>query len=149
MLSSRTSEREHQRGKTTLDITTHMGISQLIDTLQKGQYLTIILQETDNRLVQSCQLLIGLVTSRVMRTAAVKHIATAIAALVLWNTLAIGKTIYFHHQRTLCVIFREGRWTVLRMRGIGISVCCLIAVSTTCDSSNLLELGQLSEFAEQ
>jgi hypothetical protein len=36
VLSTRTSEREHQRSKTTLDIATHMGVSKLIDRIKEG-----------------------------------------------------------------------------------------------------------------
>jgi hypothetical protein len=51
VLSARTTEREHQTRKATLDITTHMGISEFIDGIKEGQYLTIILQKADDRLV--------------------------------------------------------------------------------------------------
>lgn len=43
MLTARTSEREHQRCKATLDISTHMGICQFIDTIEEREYLSIIL----------------------------------------------------------------------------------------------------------
>ena len=53
MLSARTTEAEHQRGKATLDISAHMVVCQLIDGVEEGKYLTIVLQETDNRLIKS------------------------------------------------------------------------------------------------
>ena len=66
-----------------------MGIGQLIHAVQEGQYLTIVLQETDDGLVQTSQLLVRLVTTWVVRATAVEDIATTIAALVLRNTLGI------------------------------------------------------------
>ena len=65
MLTTRTTETEHQRGEATLDITAHMVVCQLIDGVEEGQDLTIILQEADDRLIKSCQLLIRLITSGV------------------------------------------------------------------------------------
>ena len=43
MLTTRAAKREHQRRKATLDITTHMGICQFIDTIEEREYLSIIL----------------------------------------------------------------------------------------------------------
>ena len=89
MLTTRTAKAEHQIGKTTLDVAAYMGIGQLIHAVQEGQYLTIVLQETDDGLVQTSQLLVRLVTTWVVRATAVEDIATTIAALVLRNTLGI------------------------------------------------------------
>ena len=57
MLTTRAAKREHQRRKATLDITTHMGIGQFVDTVKEGQNFAVILQETDDRFIQSRQLL--------------------------------------------------------------------------------------------
>ena len=64
-----------------------MGIGQFIDTIEEGQDLTVILQETDHRLVETRQLLVGFVAAWVVRAAAVKHIAAPVAALILRDTL--------------------------------------------------------------
>ena len=58
MLTARATETELQGGESSLDITTYMMVCQRIDMIQELQYLSIILQETDDRLVQSRQLLI-------------------------------------------------------------------------------------------
>ena len=78
VLTTRAAKREHQRRKTALDITTHMGIGQFVDTIKEGQDLAVILQETDDRFIQSRQLLIRLITSGVMRTTAIEHIPSPI-----------------------------------------------------------------------
>ena len=67
MLTTRTTKAEHQIGETALDITAHMGIGQFINAVEECQYLTVILQETDDWFIKTCQLLIRLITARVMR----------------------------------------------------------------------------------
>ena len=79
MLATRASEREHQRRKATLDVATYMCIGQFVDTIKEREYLTIIFQETNDRLVESCQLFVRLITSRIMGTATVKDIPSPIA----------------------------------------------------------------------
>ena len=67
VLTTRAAEGEHQTSEATLNVTTHMGIGQLIHTVQEGQNLTVVLQETDDRFVKSSELLIRLVAAGVMR----------------------------------------------------------------------------------
>jgi hypothetical protein len=43
MLTASTTEREHQAGESTLYISAHMIVGQLINRIQKRQYLTVIL----------------------------------------------------------------------------------------------------------
>ena len=74
MLTARTTETEHQRGETTLDITVHVMIGKCIDMLQELENLTIILQESDDRFVQTRQLLVRFITAWVMRASTVKDI---------------------------------------------------------------------------
>ena len=99
MLTTSTTEREHQRRKATLDVSAHMGIGQFIDRIEEGEYLTIVLQESDNRLVKSCEFLVGFVSARVVGASAVEDIATTIATLILGYALTIGETIDLYHQR--------------------------------------------------
>ena len=72
MLTTRTAEREHQRGKATLDISAHVGISELIDRIEEGQDFTVVLQESDDRLIESRQFLVGFITAGVMGATTVK-----------------------------------------------------------------------------
>ena len=67
MLSACTSETEHQTGEAPLYVASHMGVGQLIDAVQESQYLAVVLQESDDRLVQSCQLLVRLIAARIVR----------------------------------------------------------------------------------
>ena len=71
---------------------------------------------------------------------AVEHIASAIAAIVLWDALTIREAEHLDHQRALGIVLREGGRTVLRMGLIGVPVCCLIAIGTTGRCCDLLEL---------
>ena len=89
MLTTRTTESEHQRGEAALDISAHMGIGQLIDRIEEGENLAIVLEESDHGLVETRQFLVGLITAGVVGRTAVKHIAATIAALVLGDSLAI------------------------------------------------------------
>ena len=43
VLTTRTAEREHQRRKATLDISTYVCISQFVDIIEKREYLTVVL----------------------------------------------------------------------------------------------------------
>ena len=125
-----------------------MVVGQLVYRIQERQYLTIILQESYHRLVQSGQLLIRLVSAGVVRASAVEHITTAIATLVLGYTVAIRETIHLHHQRSLRIVLRERSRSVLRVSLIRIQIGSLITIGTTCHRLYLLELRQLSQLAQ-
>ena len=120
MLTTCAAEAEHERREATLDIAAHVSISQSIDGVEEGQYLTIVLEEADDGLIESCQLLIWLVTTRIVGRTTVEDIAATIAALVLWNTLGEREAEDANHQRSLSVVLREGGRTVLRMGLIGV-----------------------------
>ena len=125
-----------------------MGIGQLIDTIQEGKNLTIVLKETDNRLVKARQFLIWLITSWVVGTAAVKHIAATITTLVLRNALSIRKAEHTYHQRTLCIIFRERGRAILWMLLIWVLIRRLIAIGTGDGGLNLLETRHLRQLTQ-
>lgn len=97
MLTTRTSEAEHQRGESTLYITAHMSISQTVDRFQESEYLTVILKETNNRLVKSRELLVGFVTAGIVRRTTVEHITASVATLVLGDALSVGETVDAYH----------------------------------------------------
>ena len=81
-----------------------MIIGQFIHRVEECQYLAIILKKSYHRLVQTCQLFIRLVSAGVMRAAAVKHISTTVAALVLGYAVAIRKAVHLYYQRSLRII---------------------------------------------
>ena len=68
-----------------------MSIRQLINGVEEGEYLAVILQESDYRLVETCEFLVRLVTSGIVRTAAIEDISSTIARGVVGYALAIGK----------------------------------------------------------
>ena len=67
VLTAGTAEGEHQRGEATLHITPHMGIGEFIDGVEEGEDLAVVLEESDDGLVEARELLIGLVTAGVVR----------------------------------------------------------------------------------
>jgi len=79
VLTTRTSEAEHQRGEATLDIAAHVGIGQFIDRVKERQDFAVVLQEADDWLVESRQLLVRFIASGVVRGTAVEDIAATIA----------------------------------------------------------------------
>ena len=97
MLTARATETELQGGESSLDITTYMMVCQRIDMIQELQYLSIILQETDDRLVQSRQLLIWLISARVVGASTIEDITSSIAGWILWNAFLIRETEHSYH----------------------------------------------------
>ena len=89
---------KHERGEATLDVAADMGIGQRIDVVQKREYFTIILQELLHRVVKASQLLILLIATGIVSAAAVEHIATAIAAVVMRNAFLIAETVNAHNE---------------------------------------------------
>ena len=105
MLSTRAAEREHQRCKTTLHIAAHVSIRQLIDGIEESKNFTIILQEADNWLIKSRQLLVRFVATRVVGAATIEHITAPVARFILGNALAVRETIYPNDKLSLPIIF--------------------------------------------
>ena len=149
VLTASTAKTEHQAGEATLNVTAHMGIGQLIDAVEEGQNLAVVLEEANDRLVKSCQLLVRLIASWIMGGATVKDVTTAVAALVFRYALTVREAEHLDNQRPLGIVLREGGWSVLRVRFIGISLGGLIAVGTTGRHVQLTELRQLGELTEQ
>ena len=137
---------EHQRRETTLDIATHMCIGQLIHRVEEGEYLAVVLEESDYRFVETREFLVWLISSGIMCASAVEDISAAIARWVVGDTFAIGETIYGNHKRPLAVVFGEGGWSVLRMGGIDVLVGHLITVGAV--GCRLFYQGKLRQASE-
>ena len=105
VLTACASKGEHKTGEASLDITCHMGIGKLINGIEEGEDFSVVLKETDYRLIQSCQFLVRLITSRVVSASAIENISTAIAAIILWNTFVERETEHLYSQRSLAVVF--------------------------------------------
>ena len=133
-------------GKATLDVTGNMLVGQGIDMIEEFQYLSVVLKETDNRFVKSSQLLVGLIASGIVRTAAIEHVATPVARRIFGNTLAIGEAVDQHLQRSLAVVFGICRQSILRMRRIDIILGGFQSIGTRLHRCFLMgKLRQLSE----
>ena len=146
VLPARAAKAEHQAGEAALDVAAHVMVGQLVDTIEELQYLAIVFQKADDGRIQSRELLVGLITTRVVGAAAIKHIATAIARRVFRYALAEGKAIDPYHQGAFAVILGIGSGAVLRVGGIDVLFGGLIAVEAI--GGRLLYQGELRQFGE-
>ena len=150
MLAARTAETEHQTGETSLDVTLHMVVGKLENGFQEVKNLAVVLKETNHRLVQSCQVLVWLVTPRVMRRATVKDVSATVATVILRNTFLKRETPDFHHQWSLAVIFRESGRAILRVSLVNVLFNGFISVLTLVRLFRLLcKLRQCHKTAQQ
>ena len=94
MLTAGATKAEHQRGESSLDIATHMGIGQFIHRVEEGEYLSVVLKESDYRFVETGEFLVWLISPGVVRTSAVEYISATIARGIVGYALAIGEAIY-------------------------------------------------------
>ena len=149
MLTTGATKAEHQRSESSLDIATHMGIGQFIHRVEEGEYLSVVLKESDYRFVETGEFLVWLISPGVVRTSAVEYISATIARGVVGYALAIGEAIYGDDKRTLAIIFREGGRTILRMGGIDVLVGHLVSVGAVgCSLLNHCKLRQLCDFLQ-
>ena len=105
MLATSASEGKHQAGKPTLDIAGHMCIGKSVDTIEECEDFTIIFQEAYDRLIQSGEFLIWLISSGVVRATTVEDISAAVARFILGDTFSVGEAIYPYHQWAFAIIF--------------------------------------------
>ena len=96
MLSACASEAEHQVGESARDVALHVGIGKLVDAIEEGEYLAVVLKESYYRFVETRELLVRLIASGVVGGAAVEHIAATVARLVGRDSLAIGEAEHAH-----------------------------------------------------
>lgn len=79
VLAACASEGEHQVGESAVDISLYVCVGKLVYAVEEGEYLSVVLKEADDRLVQSGELLVRLVTSGIVSGTTVEDVATAIA----------------------------------------------------------------------
>ena len=53
VLSSRASEAEHERSEPSLHVSLYMSVGELIYAVEEGEYLAVVLKESDHRLVEN------------------------------------------------------------------------------------------------
>ena len=107
-----------------------MRICQFIDIFQKGKNLSVVLQKTYNRFIQTSKLLVRFITTRIMRATAVKNIPTSIPAGVFGNTFLERKTENTNHKRTFSVIAAECGRSVFGASHIRIILRNFISISS-------------------
>ena len=128
MLTASTAETKHQTREPPLDIARHMMVGKGIDMLEELHNLAVVLKEAYHWLVESRQLFIRFIASGVVRRTAVEDIAASIARGILRDSLFIGEAIHAHHERSLAIVFRECRQSVLWILWIDVAVCGLETV---------------------
>ncbi len=130
MLASGAAETEHKVGKAALQIALYMGIGKPIHAVEEGKYLAVVLEKTDDGLVEACKFLVRLITPGIVGAATVEDISSAIAAIVDGYALAIGEAEDTHHERALAVVLGKGGGAVLRVGCVDIGVGGAEAVGT-------------------
>ena len=89
MLTPSASEAYHETGETTTGVGLHMRIHDTIDMLKKTEYLPVIFKEPDHRFVTPRELLVWLISSRIVDGPAVEHISSPISRKVHRQSLPI------------------------------------------------------------
>ena len=79
VLAACTTETENQMGKATLYVAGNMAISKCINTIEEGEYLSIILKETYHGFIKTCEFLVRLIAAWIVSGTAVEDIASTIA----------------------------------------------------------------------
>ena len=98
MLSACTSERNHEAGEVALDEAFGMEVDHGIDVLEETEYLAVFLEEVDDGLVESCHVLVLDVSSWVVGTSTVEHIAASMSTLVLRHSVLEGEAEHLDHE---------------------------------------------------
>ena len=91
VLPASASEGEHEVGESAFEVTLHMGIGQLIDTVEECKYFSIVFQEVNHRLVEPCQFLVRLVAAGIVCAAAIEHVASTIATEVFGDATLVAE----------------------------------------------------------
>ena len=97
MLAACAAESEHEMCETALHESLHMEVGQSIDALEEVDQLSVLLQEVDHGLVESCQLFVLLIASWIVGAAAVEHITATIAGGVFWKSFLEGEAHHIDH----------------------------------------------------
>ena len=101
VLTAGAAEADHQAIEPTLHISLHMRIHNTICMLQEAEYLTVILKESDHRLITSGQFLVRLISSRIMNRPAVEHISAAVSCRIIRNSLLERETIHLDFKHII------------------------------------------------
>ena len=80
VLSSRTSETNHQIGESTIHISFYRGVYDMVDMLEEVRDLPVILQELDHWLIQTGEMVVTLVFTGVIYRTAIEYESTSVPA---------------------------------------------------------------------
>jgi hypothetical protein len=89
VLTAGAAEAEHEGGEAALQVAGYVGIGELVDAVEEGDDFAVVLEESDDGLVETRQFLVGLVASGIVGGTAVEHVASAVARLVVGDALAV------------------------------------------------------------
>ena len=107
VLASGAAEAYHEVGESPIHVPLDGGIHDLIDMLQEGGDLAVLLQELDHRFIQTCEMVITLILTRVVDGSAVEYEAAPIATRVVGDALLVGEAHHLHLQGALREVVGE------------------------------------------
>ena len=81
-----------------------MMVGELIERVQEAKYLSVLLQQSYDGLVEPCQLLVWLIASRIVCRAAIKNISSAIARWIVRYSLLVREAPNSHDKRPFAII---------------------------------------------
>ena len=101
VLPACTAERELQMREVTIYVALHVEVSQSIDMREEIRDFPIVLKELYHGRIQSRQLFVLLVASRIVGGAAIKHVAATVPTLISRNAAFVGKRIDGYRQHNI------------------------------------------------
>ena len=107
VLSSRTSETNHQIGESSIHISFYRGVYDMVDMLEEVRDLPVILQELDHWLIQTGEMVVTLVFTGVIYRTAIEYESTSVPARVVRDSFFIGEAHDFYFQHMFLDIIRE------------------------------------------
>ena len=84
-----------------------MRVDKRVNIVEKSKDATVIFKEFNHLLIEAGKMLVMLVFTRVIDSAAIENITATIAGDIVRNTFFISKAIYTHLQFTLRIKFGE------------------------------------------
>ena len=103
VLATGATESDLEIGKIALDEALRMMIHEGIDGLQERQYLAVLLEEVNDGLIETCEGLVLLILTGIVRTAAVEDISASVTGLIDRQTALKGERIYRDGE----IVFRD------------------------------------------
>ena len=93
VLAASTAESHLEVGEVALDKALHVMVDKGIDRVEEGEYLAVLLEEVDDRLIQAGKELVLLVFAGVVSSTAVEDIPAAVAGGIFRSSLLKGERV--------------------------------------------------------